>query len=285
MRRTVCWLQKKQTQAGYLAAAGKTGGEEKWAHASMEYIYEKVHVNDPKKRRRDIQNETQMSFAYDRFDDVSQVNFEHRMERLIARMSEALEAIPSDELREEALLVNSQQPPLNFRRPSLTPPVFGYEPGFGFDVPQLKVQPMEYPSVLRPTDKLEQEDRTTSPECPSFPFVDAEEMVRLVDEATAKLNKEHGEIRSAAPLTGVEGEAWEAYTALNKKALARQRLILDLSRDPELRDKYDSDEIFRAGELSTRGIVEIELEGVMPNRVKVERHYAQDPHYQPTREF
>jgi hypothetical protein len=283
MRRAYALLQKKQTQSGYLAAAGKTGNEEKWAHASMEYVYEKVHVNDSKKRKHDIVNENQMAFAYDRFDNVSEAHFEMRMGRLISRLTDALDAIPSDELRDEAIFVNSQQPPLNFRRPSLTPPIFGYEPGFGFDVPQLKAQPMEYPSVIRPTDRLEQ-DMASSPES-SFPFVESDDLAKLADFATAQLEREHGEIRSAAPLTGVEGEAWEAYTALNKKALARQRLILDLSSDPQMRERYESDDDFRVETLQSRGIMALEVEVVDPHQLKVERHYSQDPHYQPIREY
>lgn len=279
MRRVFTLLQKKQTQSGYLAAAGKTGSEEKWAQASMEYIYEKIHVTDPKKRKRDIESENQASYAYDRFDRVSSVQFEHRMARLISRLTEAIEAIPSNELLEEAIMVNSQQPPLNFRRPSLTPPIFGYEPGFGFDVPQLKVQPMEFPSVLRPTDRLEQDSG------PAFPFVESEDLAKLVEDATAKLEREHGEIRGAAPHTGVEGEAWEAFTALNKKALSRQRLILELARDCQLRERYDSDAEFRQETLQSRGIVAVEFEDVNPLQLKTERHYAQDPHYQPIREF
>ncbi|CUG90026.1 Hypothetical protein, putative [Bodo saltans] len=283
MRRAFTLLQKKQTQAGYLAAAGKTGSEEKWAHASMEYIYEKVHVTDSKKRKHDIDAENQMSFAYDRFDHVSTTNFEQRMERLVARLTEALEAIPSDELRDEAIFLNSQQPPLNLRRPSLTPPIFGYEPGFGFDVPQLKAQPLEYPSIVRPTDRLEQE--TAASPGSSFPFVESDDISKLTESAAAQLEREHGEIRSAAPVTGVEGEVWEAYTALNKKALSRQRLIFDLSLDPEFRERYDGDEEFRRETLQSRGMVAMDFERADPHQLKVERHYSQDPHYQPIREY
>lgn len=285
MRRAFSLLQKKQTQAGFLATAGKVGNEEKWAHAVMEYIYEKNHVTDPKKRARDIQQEQSMSFAFDRLDDVAQRNFELRMSRLIARMNEAVEAIPSDELREEALLINAQQPPLNFRRPSLTPPIFGYESGFGFEVPQLRAQVPEYPPVVRPTDHLQYGGNSTPEAQESFPFVEPDDIGKLTQAAQAKLELEHGEIREAAPITGVEGESWEAYVALNKVALARQQLILDLAADAELKERYDSDEVFRSEELHRRGIVNLEAEEVDPGRLSVHRHFSQEPHYQPIRKY
>eukprot|EP00331_Platyophrya_macrostoma_P001383 CAMPEP_0176406890 /NCGR_PEP_ID=MMETSP0127-20121128/1118_1 /TAXON_ID=938130 /ORGANISM="Platyophrya macrostoma, Strain WH" /LENGTH=255 /DNA_ID=CAMNT_0017786057 /DNA_START=163 /DNA_END=930 /DNA_ORIENTATION=+ len=253
----------------------------------MEYVYEKNHVMDPKKRSKDIETEQSIAFAYDRLDVVAQKNFERRMGRLIERMNDALEAIPSEVLRDEALMINSQQPPLNFRRPSLTPPVFGYESGFGFDVPQLRAQVPEYPPVARPTDKLQYRggddvgDSGTG--ASSFPFVNPESIHELTQHAQAKLEAEHGDIREAAPVTGVEGEAWEAYVALNKVALARQQLILDLAADAELKEKYDGDEGFRQQELQRRGILPLDVEIVDPQRLSVDRHYAQEPHYQPIR--
>lgn len=273
---------KKQTQAGYMASAGKVGSEEKWGSAVMEYIYERNHVTDPKKRFRDVESEAQVSLAFDRYNAVGQSQFEKRLDKLVQRMSAALEAIPCDKLRDEAIVINSQQPPLNFRRPSLTPPLFGYEPGFGFDVPQLRNQMMEYPPVVRPTDKIEFSSTESSE---SFPFVDAHDMLEVTHAATEKLEKEHGEIRQVAPLTGIEGEAWEMYTALNKKALARQQLLIDLANDQELQEKYDSDEQFRLEEQTRRGLVRVEFEEVHTQRLKVDRHYAQDPAYQPVRKY
>lgn len=54
MSRCRLLLQKKQTANAYAAAAGKVGGEEKWAQAAMQYIYEKRHVNDSRKRQYDV---------------------------------------------------------------------------------------------------------------------------------------------------------------------------------------------------------------------------------------
>lgn len=285
LRTTLAVLQKRQTQSGFMAAAGKVGNEEKWSHAVMEYIYEKNHATDPKKRLRDVEAEVSMSLAYDRYNAVAQGHFEDRMKRLLTRLTEALESIPCDAMREEALLLNSQQMPLNFRRPSLTPPVHGYEPGYGLDVPQLRAQLSEYPLTVRPTDRMEFGSEAHHEG--AFPFVETDDIALLTASASTKLMDEHGALREAAPVTGVEGEAWEAYVALCKKALARQKLIVDLSMDVELRERYDSDEAFRTEELQRRGMQELSVENVDTCRLGVmdpaHRHYAQEPHYQPIR--
>ena len=267
---------KKQTASSFMAAAGKTGNEEKYAQVAMEYIYEKNHVNDGRKRLRDVQGERALQLAYDRFSAVGDKAFDERMQRLVDRMNEAVEAIP-DALRDEALLLNSQQPPLNYRLPTLTPPIHSYEPGFGLDVPQLRAQQMEYPPLVRPTDPMQFGGEASD----SFPFVDAESIRTLTLDSKAKFEREHGEIRQAAPVTGVEGEAWEAYAALNKKALARQELILQLCGDPEFKERYDSDEEYRQQVWSERGMLPLEIEDDSPPPHQV--HYAQEPAYQPFR--
>jgi hypothetical protein len=160
--------------------------------------------------------------------------------------------------------------------PSLTPPIPGYEPGFGLDVPQLRAQQAEYPPLVRPTDRLQYSD-----EAPEFPFVDPEAVRATTLEQKAKLVKEHGEIRQAAPVTGAEGEAWEAYVALNIKALARQELVIQLCTDPMLKAEYDSDESFRQRVWAERGLTSLEIEDDAPVPDKL--HYAQEPTYHPFR--
>lgn len=269
--------QKKQTAAGYMASAGKVGSEEKWAHAAMEYIHEKNHVNDARKRQQDVDQERSIANAYDRYSAVAETVFDKRLSALIARMSEALEEMQKlglDSCVEEAVLLNSEQPPGSYRRPSLTPPLLGYEPGFGMDVPQLRSQQAEYPPVRRPTDTLE----FGAGGAPEFPFVDAHHIEDLAARHTAQLEEQHGVLREAAPVTGVEGEAWEAYVALQHKALARQKLIMDLHNDPELREKYDADMDFRVSEWERRGMGVLEVEAPLPR--DEELHYAQVPAYE-----
>ncbi|KPI85443.1 hypothetical protein ABL78_5497 [Leptomonas seymouri] len=277
VRCTALMCQKKQTAAGYMASAGKVGSEEKWAHAAMEYIHEKNHVNDARKRQQDVAQERGIANAYDRYSAVSEAKFDARLAALIARMSEALEVMQElglDSCVEEAVLLNSEQPPGNYRRPSLTPPLLGYEPGFGLEVPQLRSQQTEYPPVRRPTDTLE----FSSQRAPEFPFVDAHLIEDLTAKHEAQLEEQHGTLREAAPLTGVEGEAWEAYVALQHKALARQKLIMDLHNDPEMREKYDIDEEFRMAEWERRGMGVLEVEA--PLARDLELHYAQAPAYE-----
>lgn len=334
-------LQKKPQTAtnAYLAGASKTGNEEKWAQAAMEYIYEKNHVNDSRKRASDVEGERKLAAAFDRLCHVNQTFFEHRLGRLIARMNESLEEMQKLGLSgclEEALVMNAEQPPGNYRRPSLTPPLQGYEPGFGLDVPQLKSQQNEHPAVVRPTDHLqyslagvaasgqmafaEPEDGEGSKEdaffgasaagdeVTFFPYVDAHQVEDLTARCTEELEAIHGEIREAAPVTGVEGEGWEAYVALQKKALARQKLIFDLSNDPDFLKRYSADAELRAKEWERRGMLPLEVEtddvsGEEPSTLSkgstpfasaltenwqqrakpVSQHFAQTPAYQPFR--
>ncbi|KAG5493566.1 hypothetical protein JIQ42_01938 [Leishmania sp. Namibia] len=277
VRRTTALCQKKQTAAGYMASAGKVGSEEKWAQAAMEYIHEKNHVNDARKRQQDVDQERSIANAYDRYSAVSEAKFDERLSRLIARMSEALEEMRKLGLKgalEEAVLLNSEQPPGHYRRPSLTPPLVGYEPGFGLDVPQLRGQQAEYPPLRRPTDWLEFGEGGSD----DFPYVDVHKIEDLTAKHERQLEEQHGVLREAAPLTGVEGEGWEAYVALHRKALARQHLIMDLHNDPELRNKYDADKAFRAAEWKRRGMGTLDIEA--PLERDAELHYAQVPAYE-----
>lgn len=343
--RTGSLLQKKGAGATaanpYLAGASKTGSEEKWGQAAMEYIYEKNSVNDARKRLGDVRSERRLAEAFDRFLKVNEVYFEARIARLTDRMSESLRELQRlglDDCLDEALLLNAEQPPGNYRRPSLSPPLPGYEPGFGLDVPQLKNQQNEYPAVVRPTDTLQfaeaggvaassrlafaeaeetpeggssaEHGSWSSPDggadesASFFPYVDAHQIEDLTSQCAETLERIHGEIRTAAPLTGVEGEGWEAYVALQKKALARQKLILDLGNDPEFSKRYASDASLRMREWERRGMLPLAVESdeggneggaeqqtgdplrerwaqrALPTRY----HFAQTPAYQPFRE-
>lgn len=280
--------QKKQTGATFLAQSGKTGNEEKWAQAAMEYIYEKVLPNDSRKRQADVDQERVMAKAFDRYCEKNEAVYHARLERLTQRAIEALEAIPA-ELLDEALLLNSAQPPLNFLRPALTPPIPGFEPGYGIDVPQLRTEYQEFPKIVRPTDHIEFGEAAEQ----QFPFVDPNSMLTFATKYEEKLENWHGAIRKDAIQSGPEGEQWEAYVALNKKAAARQKLILQLSMDLEFKEKYENDEEFRMAELALRGITPLVAEGPSDDSVlnvpredprqEEEIHYAQQPKYQPFR--
>eukprot|EP00758_Cryptobia_borreli_P016674 Tbor_TRINITY_DN6127_c0_g1::TRINITY_DN6127_c0_g1_i1::g.21918::m.21918 len=311
MRTTLFLFQgKRMTANAFLASAGKTGSEEKYAQAAMEYLYERVQANDPYKKSVDVEGERDIANAFDRFSASNEAVFNQRLSKLIQRSIEALEAIPTEDLLDEAVLLNSEQPPLNFHRPALTPPIRDYHPGYGIDVPQLRVDVQEYPKVIRPTDKLEYDNIEFGRYKPkaaddesdnllierkghdTFPFVDANDFQGFTKEYADKLEDLHGVIRKEVPMTGMEGECWEAYMALNKKAVARQDLIFDLMSDDELREKYDEDETFRKETLLSRGITPLTVEGdevfciigerVPPEEVP-ERHYSQDPKYEPFR--
>lgn len=286
-------LQKKPSIAAALGAAGgtlKAGADDKWGQVAMEYLYERVQCHDMKKTRSEVENERAISYAHDRLATVSEHNFEVRMSRLVERMNEAMEAVPA-ELLEEACLLNSQQPPLNLRRPSLTPPLLGYEPGFGFDVPQLRGAQHENPPLKRDTDRLQYGDAAY----PQFPFLEAGVMEEFTTKVTSELDACHGEVRQAVPTTGTEGEAWEAFVALNRKALARQKLLLDLANDPELAEQYSSDDAFAAEVRQRRGLLPLDIEAPIefaePNSAKravpptpAELHWAQQPHNLPFRD-
>lgn len=296
-----------------MATAGKTGSEEKWAHAAMEYIYEKNHVNDSRKRQSDVDQERSTAIAYDRYAAVQERVFEERLSKLMGRMTEALEALQKLNLSsclEECLVLNTEQMPGNYRRPSLTPPLVGYESGFGLDVPQLRSQQAEYPTVHRPVDAIQYSPSSSgvaledpeeaqeykpaaaggtakTPVDPMdysdvFPFVDAHQVQDLTKNYMERLEGWHGSIRAQVPLTGVEGEAWEAYVALQKKALQRQLLIFELSENVEFEERYNNDEAFRRAEWAKRGMspLAVEADG---NGMEEDWHYAQVPAYQPFR--
>eukprot|EP00796_Vickermania_ingenoplastis_P004459 gene4459-3254_t len=243
-----CALQRqKQKQP----RGTRGGGDEKWGQTALEYIYQQNHTVDPGKRQHDVASERRASTAFDRLLSVNETVLELRMGRLAERMTEALEVLQQLGLQEtldEATMLNGEQPPANYRRPSLTPPLPGYEPGFGMDVPQLKSQQMEYPPVTRLTDPLEFSGAATT-----FPYVPPHEVEDLTHNTAQLLERQSGELREAAPTTGVEGEGFAARLALEQKALARQALILELAADPSFKESYNSDEAL--SELDMNGLI------------------------------
>lgn len=270
---------KRPPSTGVSGSAG--GSEEKWAQAAMEFIYEANQTADAGRRAGDVRRERQLSTAFDRYMKANEVVLERRMGRLAARMGECLELLTKlrmPETLEEATMLNSEQPPLHFRRPTLTPPLVGYAPGFGMDVPQLKAQQMEYPAVRRETDELEYGAGGGG----HFPFVEVHDIADLVQKSTHALTTQAGEIRQAAPTTGVEGESFAAHVALEAKALARQKLLLDLAMNASFRDEYERDEAFRLAELERRGLRRLGVDDARP-RHEI-RHFAHEPAYQPFRE-
>jgi hypothetical protein len=245
--------------------------EDKYGQAVLEYVFEVNHPNDPNKGKQKINEERLLSAAVDKALSHSERRYNERLASLVTRLNEALDQVP-EELKNEALIFNSEQPPLGLRRPSLTPPLPGYRPGFGLDVPQLRAPQQEFPEMSAPTDSLMETD--------SWPFVETESIAEVTRSAAQVLDEAHGAARSDIPLTGVEGEAWEAYVALNRKALARQQLICDLINDPTLKEKYDEDPDFRAAELEKRGILPLEVEEEA-DVIRTPVHYAQAPKYEP----
>jgi hypothetical protein len=298
---------KANATAALISAAGKGGAgtsqklqtDEKLALAGLEYLYEANLANDGNnKRAADVAKERRVSEAYDRYMHVIDSEFDRRVDRLVARMNEALDALP-DEYLEEATLLNSEAPPLSFRLPKQSPPIPGFEPALGFDVPQLRVVQADEKPIPRATDTMQlaatmevmdeldqfaanagrgmasstgegggsatgEEGQQQQDEGPTvtntYPFVDSSRVRELLTSSQAKLDELHGEMRSTVPLTGTSGEEWEAHCALQRRAFARQQLILDLAEKPELRERFDADEAFAAAERARRGILPLEEE-------------------------
>ena len=284
---------KKTSTATTFAGGGNTAGaanklaaDEKFALASLEYVYEWNPPNDgATKRARDVELERKAAEAYDRYAHIADSAFAARTERLVARMSEALDACPDGALLEEATLLNSEQPPLAFRAPRLTPPLAGFAPGFGMDVPQLRVAQTEESPTLRATDALQLRavnaadaaasaaaamldggagagERDDAPPADAeadaaaaFPFVDAADVRAVLKDASASLEELHGAMRSTVPLTGTSGEEWEAHCALQRRAFERQRLILDIAENAELAERFAGDADFAAAERARRGLL------------------------------
>ena len=271
------------TQAMFVVQKGgaaKLGGEEKFQQACLEYLYEPVHHTDPKKREADVVADRAVALAYDRMMSTADGNASARRERLLKRQIEALEAIPA-ELQEEATLLNSEAPITALRvTPTLSPPSVGYEPGFGLQVASLTVEQREYPPVQRPTDTIQrnyerhqQELKASGQETGdegdetggAFPFVAPEDVDTLAATGVAEMATVHGATRTELAATGAASEAWEAHVALQKKALARQQLILELHRDDDLAERYADDASLREEEWGKRGLLPLLAEEADPS--------------------
>jgi hypothetical protein len=310
--------------AGAAASSGKLQQDEKFSVAALEYVYEWNPPNDATKRAGDVADERRAAEAYDRYAHLLDQRFARRVERLTARMNAALEACP-EALLEEATLLNSEAPPPAFRLPKLTPPVAGFDPAFGLDVPQLRIVPLEDVPRARMTDRMQLDAMlanetarldsiASSPTDGSgrnddggadseslasvYPLVDAPDVRALLRDAEGKLEELHGTMRATAPLTGTSGEEWEAHCALQRRAFARQRLILDVAEDADFAARYAASTPADAeAERERRGIVALEVEAapagydietpegrrVMPQPL-ADMHYAQAPKYHPFRE-
>jgi hypothetical protein len=327
----ILFVVKKAGQAAALAGVGSQGtanklqSDERFAQAAIEYLYEWNPPNDSSKRVKDITAEQKASEAYDRYMNLIDKRFNERTDRLVARMNEALDACP-DELLEEATLFNSQSPPLAFRLPKQSPPIPGFEPAFGLDVPQLRLGQMEEAPLQRLTDNMQLDaiynnennksggggagppsfggddddasaENAPEPPASTYPFVDTPDVRSILNNVSGKLEELHGTMRQTVPLTGSSGEEWETSCALQRRAFARQKLILDLSENQELLEKYNSEQGFAERELERRGILPLEEEEV-PKEFEIENnnnsrvlprplpelHYAQLPKYHPFRE-
>lgn len=275
LRRLGLLLAPKNANAAAFTTGGSTklGSDEKFTQAAFEYIFEK-NQPDANKRRSDVEEERAIALAHDRFLAAGEREFRVRMQAIVTRMSAVLESLP-ESLREEAVMLNSEQPPTNFRRATLTPPLTAYEPAFGLDVPQLRNRFDEYPHTKR-------SDAIVADSDPSYPFVDPQDIRGVANATFAELDAALGATRRAVPSTGVGSEAWEAEVALQRKALSRQALILDLADNDVFREKFDSDEVFRQSEFEKRGITPLEYEhfpfeeGRLPEP-EAPLHYSQQP--------
>ena len=84
---------------------------------------------------------------------------------------------------------------------------------------------------------------------------------KKIAESVAELEKLHAVLREKVPDTGTASEAYEAHTAIQRKALARQQLILELYRDENLAENYNNvTEEEREAIPASRGIAGIAFE-------------------------
>jgi hypothetical protein len=237
MRR--CFSRFAKSDATALAgktAAVKLATDEKFGQAALEYLYEQNKPDAPK-TRDEINDQRALSQALDRFYAIGDAEFTNRLDRLALRSMQVMQSLPPD-LQVEASVLNSEQAPLNFRRPTLTPPLMGYEAAFGLDVPQLRSRIVEYPERVPLDDEMSE---TTL----SYPFVEPDLVEDLNRDVSANVHSAHEAARSTIPVTGPAGEAWEAQVRLQTRACKRQKLLLRLAEDDTFRERYESDIEFR----------------------------------------
>ena len=136
LRVGICRLAKALDSAALFAGkagATKLVSDEVFGQAAMEYIFEENRP-DVMKTARDVDDERLLGMAVDRLYRHSQLVQDRRLRAVVRRSTEVLASLP-EELQIEASVLNTEQPPYGFRRSTLTPPLDGYEPGFGLDVP------------------------------------------------------------------------------------------------------------------------------------------------------
>eukprot|EP00759_Apiculatamorpha_spiralis_P015053 PhF_6_TR2171/c0_g1_i1/m.3547 len=260
-------------------AKPKSGGEEKFGQTLLEYIAETATVpNDPKKRSGDVERERHLSGALERVMAVADAKWDRRMEVILRRQHEALEALP-EEFLDDATALDSSVMPLNMTRPRMTAPLPEYEPGFGLDVPQLKAETPEYP---HPTNDQPVE------------YTDVSEVRAYTNTQLQRWEDALGNVRKEYPFTGPEGEQYEMYCYLNIRALKRQLLLLDIAEDPEGLGEKMKDATFAQQEREKRGISPLQLETSDKSSVDVVKlqqeedqqrlHWGQEPKYYPFRD-
>jgi hypothetical protein len=233
-----------------VAKAG--GSDEKYGAAALAYLHEPVRVGDPNKMYMDVVRERVVALSYERLAIFEERRHKAQVERCVAVLNEALDAVP-DEFLEEATLINSDAASPLQQPPALTPPVPDYLPAFGFDVPVLRTNQREFPSRRNTMEEF-------STDLTEWPLVSPQQVEQLTQQEQQRVESVHSRFRAQAPTTGVEGESFEAYFALEKRALNRQKLILDLHNDDSLREKFEADDGFAAAERERRGILPLEVD-------------------------
>lgn len=271
-------LAKKVDNSALFSGKGgpnKLATDEKFGQAALEYIFEPNGVDAPK-TNAEVEEERLTALALDRMYALGDAELDRRLERQTQRANAVMAALPGD-LRIEASILNSEQPPLAFRRPSLTPPLEGYEPGFGLDVASMHAQVKQYPDDAEVDAEIADGDK-------QYPLVDPEVMDEFNEGAIKHLEALHDAARGRVANAGPSSEAWEASLALEKRAARRQRLIFRLAEDPDMQERYDTDDAFRTHVQAEYGLLPLQEEpalgeapeGAMPEPLPP-LHYAQQP--------
>ena len=250
----------------------RSTNDDKIGQNFIDYVaeYSTVANDGLRKKQADVDRERQYALGCERFLQKCDADWDLQMQRAIMRQNEALESLPK-EFIEEATIPNTQPYPLNMSRPKLTPPIYGYEPAYGMDVPQLRAEVMEYPLPTNTEHTDDTQDTTTARQ---FTLQKLQEWKDAL-----------GGLRSEYPYTGPEGEQFEMYCALNIRALERQLLILDIHDDPEGLGKQMECPKFASEERIRRGIngIEVSRERDVVSDGPPKLHEAQCPQYHPFR--
>ena len=251
--------------------AHRVSSDDKMGQHFIDYVveYSSVCNDGHRKKQADVDRERSFALACDRLLQQTDEMWDKQMNSSIQRQNEVLESLP-EEFIENATSLNAQPFPLNVSKPKLTPPLSGYEPAYGMDVPQLRAEIPQYPNPSPAKDQMEAGDESS---VRNFTV----KKLRAWRDAL-------GRVRKAYPYTGPEGEQFELYCALNMRSLQRQLLILDMSDDPTLRSQMENAD-FSAAERERRGIQGItvsEERNVLKDGAPT-LHAAQSPLYHPFR--